>query len=551
MWPGRWQSISKLKPREYQKRAVKEALRRERLAVIMPTGAGKTLVGLLFVETLAPKVKKVLVLEPTRILVEQTYDFYRRYSDLDVGMYHGLVKDESALKRKVLVTTPESALALGLFDVDVVVVDECHHAVGEDPLRKFLEKVGAKYRLGLSAHIPSRHRKVIQKLIGPIREWRYDDPLIRPYVAQWVAEVYEAPFDEEERSVYDEIEGLRTVSEGREKILYRLALTYLSRDGALALKESISKKTKLAALLSHLRERVIKLRDLHKWEILQRVLEQHDYEKALIFIDRVVVARRVAQLLGAVLITGRRSVEERKKELEEARKARILVSTSAGEEGVDLPTVDLLVIWSNASSPLRFIQRRGRALRPAGRIPKSVVFIVTPDTIDLDLFVEGVYAAKNAGVDVGVLTGLVERYARMGVRRKILEFLDEPLPEEWIAELTGLPRSTVQRHLRILCEEGVVAVVYTERGRCYLRSDLLPSFAENRPDLFQGGARIKVKTDGRKRAPPFYLRSVVVSEKRNGTEYVYTLRVNCYVKKEAWPLLRKHYSTPAVYRTWG
>ncbi len=519
----------------------------------MPTGAGKTLVGLLFAEELAKKDLRILVLEPTRILVEQVYEYYRNYSDLDVGMYHGLARREEDLQKPVLVTTPEAALVRGLKGYDVVIVDECHHAVGEDPLKKFLERCRARYRLGLSAHIPPRHRKTIEKLIGRILQWRHDDPLIRPYVAEWIAEVYESPLSEEAQKVYREIEGRMIVAEGREKVLYRLALTFLSRDGPLALKESLSKRSKMAELLEDLKDKVNELEDLHKMVSLKRILEQHDYEKCLIFIDRVIVAKEVSRILGAALITGKKNVEEKRKELEEARKARIIVSTSAGEEGVDLPTVDLLVLWSNTSSALRFIQRRGRALRRAGRIPKTIVFIVTPDTIDMDLFVEGVYAAKQAGVDVGVLESLIEKYARMGIRSKILEFLDEPLPEEWIAELVGLSRSVVRRHLRILCEEGEIVPIFSERGKSYLRKELLPSLAESRPDLFEGGnVKLLVRARDRKKKPPFYVESVVIRETRSGIEYVYSLRVGCFVKdKETWELLKKHFTTPIVYRTWG
>ncbi|NPA86688.1 MAG: DEAD/DEAH box helicase family protein [Candidatus Diapherotrites archaeon] len=517
----------------------------------MPTGVGKTLVGLLFAEELARKGLRILVLEPTRILVEQTYEFYKKYSDLDVGMYHGLQRDEEALKKQVVITTPESALTRNLKGFDAVIVDECHHAVGDDPLKQFLEKCEAPYRLGLSAHVPRRHRKTIERLIGKILEWDYSHPSVKPFVPEWIAEVYEAPFNDDEMEVYKEIEGRMIVAEGREKSIIRLALVFFSRDAPLALKDSLNRKNRISELLGDLKPQVFSLRDLHKFDALKRVLEQHDFEKALIFIDRVVVAKKVAELVGAKLISGRKKLEEKRKELEEARKARIVVSTSAGEEGVDLPATDLLIIWSNSSSVLRFVQRRGRALRKAGRIPKTLVFIVTPDTVDSDLFVEGIYSAKMAGVDIGVLESLVEKYARMGTRAKILEFLNEPLPEEWIAELTGLSRASVRRNLRILCEEGAIAVVFTERGRSFIKTEELPAFAERRPELFTGGGEMKVRARDRKRKPPFYVESVVVKERRGKVEYVYTLRINCFITEEAWELLKLHYSTPEVYRTWG
>ena len=76
-------------------------------------------------------------------------------------------------------------------------------------------------------------------------------------------------------------------------------------------------------------------------------------------------------------------------------------------------------------------------------------------------------------------------------------------------------------------------------------------YAEKRPELFEGGADLEVKTEGRKKKPPFFVKSVVIREKVGGVEYVYTLRVGCYFDKESWELVKKHYSTPSVYKTWG
>ncbi len=519
---------------------------------MLPTGTGKTLIGIMYAERLAKEGRKILVLEPTRLLVEQTYQFYKAYSSLSVEAYHGLMRERPSLQRQVIITTPESALSLRLGDTDVVIVDECHHAIGNDPLKKLLESLRAEYRLGLSAHIPSRHKKTITSLIGPIIQWSYDDPLIRPYIAEWVAEVYESPLGEKEREVYNKIEELFTRCDGKERMLYRLALTYLSRDGALALKESISRKTKLASLLSSLGDDILSLEDLHKWNTLKSILEEHEYSKAIIFVDRVVVAKRIADKLDAALITGRKSLKEKRKELEEAKNASIVVSTSAGEEGVDLPTADLLIVWSNTPSPLRFIQRRGRVLRPVGRIPKVVAFIVTPDTIDMDFFVESLFSAKQVGVDIGVLEAVVEKYMRLGWRGKILKLLEEPMPEEWIAKLAGLPMASVKKHIRMLCESGDIVVVFTERGRSYLRTDVLPLLEERYPELFEGGnVKIELKTRDKRKKPPFLLERVVIREKKGDVEYVYVLKVGCLVDERTLKYILRHYSSPHVYRVWG
>lgn len=61
------------------------------------------------------------------------------------------------------------------------------------------------------------------------------------------------------------------------------------------------------------------------------------------------------------------------------REVRVLVSTSIGEEGIDVPQVDLVVFFDAVPSEIRSIQRRGRTGRTvAGR----VVLLVTANSSD-------------------------------------------------------------------------------------------------------------------------------------------------------------------------
>jgi Fanconi anemia group M protein len=61
------------------------------------------------------------------------------------------------------------------------------------------------------------------------------------------------------------------------------------------------------------------------------------------------------------------------------RRFRVLVSTSVGEEGIDVPQVDLVVFYEAVPSEIRAIQRRGRTGRTTvGR----VVVLVAKDTRD-------------------------------------------------------------------------------------------------------------------------------------------------------------------------
>ncbi|MGB9674642.1 MAG: helicase-related protein, partial [Nanopusillaceae archaeon] len=60
-------------------------------------------------------------------------------------------------------------------------------------------------------------------------------------------------------------------------------------------------------------------------------------------------------------------------------KFNVLLSTSVGEEGIDIPKVDIVIFYEPVPSEIRYIQRRGRTGR--GEIGK-VIILVTKNTLD-------------------------------------------------------------------------------------------------------------------------------------------------------------------------
>ncbi len=491
---GAWASLRQ-RPRRYQAEAARWALERRRGVVVLPTGTGKTLVAVLWVLGLLERGLRgrVLFLEPTRFLVEQVARYVRWVSGLEAEAVHGAVPRGERARRwraRVVVATPEVVLAdwdwAPVREVEAVVVDECHHTTGKDAYKEVMNRLSwVENRLGLSAYIPPSRRREIEETIGPIREWSWSDPSVAPYIPPWIGEVYEAELNEAERRLYERLEeeaenaptpGLRTA--------IRNALRWLVRDGALALRDSMERRTSLAEVLRRLRGLILDpgVRPAHKWESFTRLIRDHEgFSKAIVFIDRVVVAeyvcRRVSEELGlgCVLIRGRMGREALREALERAHspEARVIVSTSAGEEGIDLPEADLLVMWSISASPLRFIQRHGRVLRARGEgaergPPKYVAYIVTLDTIDVDSFVDAIEAAKRAGVDVPVDPETVEALWRRTTRSRIISVLEgHPMPVEMLSEATGIPLERLRRDLQRLMRHGDVVYIYTSIGRIY------------------------------------------------------------------------------------
>jgi len=404
--------------RAYQREALDWALstaRRSGGAVVsLPTGTGKTMVAVAFVEHFLKRGYRALVLEPTRFLVEQTARLFAR-EGIGASMVHSGVKERDWGAR-VVVSTPESALSHLSSDprqadaFGVVVVDECHHTVGRDPFAQVMEMLSGSLKLGLSALVPRGKMGEITRYIGPVKRWEFADLEGKGYEKPYmIAEVYEAEFRPVEESIYRRLYDEWLYSPVKTGYT-ALTLSILSRDGSDAILDSASKQTEYAQFLA----RKLPLSKLpqhpHKLEALRRVLEDYEgnYEKAIVFVNRRCTALLLASALRdmnpVTIIGGARMADPlaRRSLLERARspETRVIIATSAGDEGLDVPEADLLVFWSHVSSPLRFYQRLGRGLRPHGDRVKYAVFIVTPGTRDYDALPGSLSALAYEGVDI-------------------------------------------------------------------------------------------------------------------------------------------------------
>jgi superfamily II DNA or RNA helicase len=459
--------------RKYQKDALEYALNFSDAVCVLPTGTGKTLIGIAWAVELLNKgvVKRVLALEPSRFLVEQTHKRYLKdttLSDRDVNWVYGILsKEEREMeeiweKGIVVVCTPHTAFndIHLLKDFDAVIVDECHHTTGKYTYVKLLSQYNFKYKLGLTATLSEKVRNEVETFISRnIRVWTWEE-LKTKYpqykFPDWIGEVYDSELEEKEIDFLQNIEKLPLNSFSRS-----FCLRTFTRDGALALKETIlNPKTKLSKEFPEkLKNKFSELRELHKIEIVENILNEHDFEKAIIFVDRVCVANKIFekfQNLNPVLFLGRLRIglEKQKEVLEKAQKPeyKLIISTSAGEEGVDLPTVDLLIIWSNVASPIRFIQRLGRITRPSEKL-KVVTFVATPGTVeinspDYDSLVDGLILAKKNGVDIAGLEDeeLIKILKTKSFRNRIITLLEShPLTLNEIVEKLGFQEKGQKR----------------------------------------------------------------------------------------------------------
>jgi superfamily II DNA or RNA helicase len=540
-------SLTGLDLRRYQRDALGYATDRDHATVCLPTGTGKTLVGCAWAcHVLAtPAIDRVLVVEPSRFLVEQTVDYYREYTNIPTEKLYGTTSQDRRIDRwdegTAVVTTPQTALNdVVHLDFDAVVVDECHHTTGQHAFAELMRAYEFDRRLGLSATIPPYSESAVAALVGEVRRWSYAD-LPGEHVPDWVGEVYDTPFPDGYCAVGEELDDLRSTYDGtRLAGLATLGRRMLARDGALALAETLEGDTTMGAVMG---DRLLPMLagtvDLHKLGACRRALSDHEFEKAVLFVDRVCVAERLAAELTeyeSVVLLGRLHsgtvAQERTVQDAKSPDTDLVIATSAGEEGIDLPAADLLVVWSNVVSAVRFVQRLGRIMRQTeDRRLKHAVYLATPDSSDYDALGRGVAAASEAGLDIAGIDGSSIRAE--GLLGRVIDVLDaNPSRPADVTDLLHRPDSTVDRLLREGVQAGELCYLYvvpddvdewrrtadgiagllgpadaddlppdvvnnlspTKADRYYVREDDLPLLRTEYPELFEtaDGPRLSV-----------------------------------------------------------
>jgi Fanconi anemia group M protein len=197
-----------IQEREYQTR-IAEAAAKANTLVVLPTGLGKTVIGMLVAEKVLSggKQGKVVVLAPTRPLVIQHYNAFRtRFTNHACSHLTGQIHAEKRLsvwsESTFVFATPQviandvEAGRYGLTDVRLLVFDEAHRCVKDYDYTKlalkYQQTAQAPLILGLTASPggkSARVQEICENLFIKQVEARteYDDD-VKPYVQSIVAE---------------------------------------------------------------------------------------------------------------------------------------------------------------------------------------------------------------------------------------------------------------------------------------------------------------------------------------------------------------------------
>ena len=474
-----------ISPRAYQETIFVKSKDKNTL-VILPTGLGKTYIGILLAAyTLHSLEKKVLVLAPTKPLAEQhlksfsdALNIEKESFSLLTGTVQPSKRDELYQKSLVIIATPqviENDLLGGkinLRDFGLIIFDEAHRATGDYAYTYIAEKAILKNIriMGLTASPASDKEKmndIIQNLgIENIEIRNENSPDVKPYVQDidisWITVKLPDEFLEikkllemllkKEITILKDLgfvssqditkkELLSTVLKINNKIkeapIHEKSIYYGAlKSQAKALKihhalelletqglsplisyfkrmresksrsssELLSEKTvmKIITMADNLNQQGIEHPKLSK--LYELVIKEVSNGKNLIIFShyRDTTMRIVKELEKFENIKVERFVgqaskrddeglsQKKQKEIIERFRSgefNVLVATSVAEEGLDIPEVDMVILFEPVPSEIRSIQRRGRTARKKSG---EVVILMAEKTRD-----EGYYWASK------------------------------------------------------------------------------------------------------------------------------------------------------------
>ncbi|APT83171.1 DNA repair helicase XPB [Corynebacterium ammoniagenes] len=336
--------------RDYQEYATESFWEGGSGVVVLPCGAGKTIVG---AAAMAKAQATTLILVTNTVAGRQWRDELLRRTTLtenEIGEYSGEKKEIKpvtiATYQVVTRKTKGEYRALELFDSrdwGLVIYDEVHLLPA--PVFRMTSDLQSRRRLGLTATLVREDGREgdVFSLIGPKR---YDAPWkeleMSGYIATADCVEVRVDMNPEERMVY-------ATAENRDR--YRISATADA-----------------------------------KFEAVREIIDKHAQQQMLIIGGYVEQLEDIAARLDAPLIHGRTSNAEREKLFDAFRNGEIqvLVVSKVANFSIDLPEAAVAIQLSGTfGSRQEEAQRLGRLLRPKADGGEATFYtLVTRDSID-------------------------------------------------------------------------------------------------------------------------------------------------------------------------
>ena len=375
-----FETTLQVEPRPYQA----EALTRWQGAdsagvIILPTGAGKTLVAAMAIHALG---LWTLAVVPTLDLLQQWRVALASALALDrdeIGLFGG---GEKELKPITVITYDSAALYIHeLKRFGLLVFDECHH-LPAPTYRLIAEGAFTPTRLGLSA-TPERSDMThldLDQLIGPEVYRRSPAELTEgSYLAKYTEQRIAIELSTEDEARYMEQHTLYRTFLQRRRIIIRTPEDFQRKLVYLSARDPDAR----AALLAWREARNIAMNAPAKYGEIERLLRTHSADQVILFSEYNMVVDEISRRFCLPAITYKTPTEERRSILERFRSGQYtkLVTGRVLNEGVDVPDCRVAIIVSGNSTKREYIQRLGRVLRP--KVGQALLYeLVTSSTTE-------------------------------------------------------------------------------------------------------------------------------------------------------------------------
>jgi DNA excision repair protein ERCC-3 len=338
--------------RAYQREAAESFWHGGSGVVVLPCGAGKTIVG---AAAMAQAQATTLILVTNTVSARQWKDELVKRTSLtadEIGEYSGSVKEVRPVTiatYQVLTTRRKGVYThlelLDARDWGLIVYDEVHLLPA--PIFRMTANLQARRRIGLTATLvreDGREGEVFS-LIGPKR---YDAPWKDIEAQGWIAPA-------------DCVEVRVTLPEGQR-------LAYATADP--------EERYRLASCTHR------------KIDVVRQLVDQHSTQPTLVIGQYIDQLDELGEMLDAPVIKGETPVKERQRLFEAFRSGEIslLVVSKVANFSIDLPSAEVAIQVSGSfGSRQEEAQRLGRLLRPKAEGKTAHFYtIVSRDTVDAD-----------------------------------------------------------------------------------------------------------------------------------------------------------------------
>jgi len=328
--PHKQPEIPGITLREDQKKLVDIACKKQRGIIEAPTGSGKTILQMAILSCFPNK--KALFLCPSLSIIQQTYEELLKYKFANVGMLGG---GNTCYFPNIMTATVQSFIKLNLSDYknyfDIIIIDESHHLHKfNSTLSRILQTLNSPIRLGFTAtpNLTDEGKLASESFLGPIiGKQTINESAELNILAKPKIKLFKTQFRQDIRDIakYQDVYQKGIVeNQSRNILICRIVNNYLSQGKTI----------------------LIMVTKIQHGEILLDTFLKM-YNKKIPFVK------------------GDTETETRDKlkNLLNEKKINCIICTVVWKEGINIPSLDVIINASGGKSEILTLQKIGRGLR--------------------------------------------------------------------------------------------------------------------------------------------------------------------------------------------